>query len=127
MDETVAFCQTNAFVETMFQRKRAIPDIHAKNHMVRTAAERMAINTRIQGSAADLIKIAMVDIQNTLDREHSLTKMIMQVHDELVFEVPRENVDSLIEMVKNSMENAVALKVPLVVDARYGENWQEAH
>ena len=127
MDETIAFCQKNAFVETMFRRKRAIPDIHAKNHMVRTAAERMAINTRIQGSAADLIKIAMIDIQNTLDRERSLTKMIMQVHDELVFEVPRERVDSLIGMVKKSMENAVALKVPLVVDAGFGENWQEAH
>jgi DNA polymerase-1 len=127
MDETIAFCQEKAFVETMFRRKRAIPDIHAKNHMVRTAAERMAINTRIQGSAADLIKIAMIDIQNTLDRELSLTKMIMQVHDELVFEVPQDKVDSLIAMVKKSMENAVSLKVPLVVDTGYGENWQEAH
>lgn len=127
MDETIAFCQENSFVETMFRRKRAIPDIHAKNHMVRTAAERTAINTRIQGSAADLIKIAMINIQNTLDQDRSLTKMIMQVHDELVFEVPRDGVDSLIEMVKKSMESAVSLKVPLVVDAGYGENWQEAH
>ncbi len=127
MDDTILFCQENTFVETMFQRKRAIPDIHSKNHMVRTAAERMAINTRIQGSAADLIKIAMINIQDRLERELPLTRMIMQVHDELVFEVPQENVDDLIRMVKQSMETAISLKVPLVADAGFGKNWQEAH
>jgi len=127
MDDTVAFCQENAYVETMFRRKRAIPDIHSKNHMVRTAAERMAINTRIQGSAADLIKIAMIDIQNKLEQELPLTRMIMQVHDELVFEVPQDNLDALIGLVKKSMETAVSLKVPLVVDTGHGKNWQEAH
>lgn len=127
MDDTIAFCQENAFVETMFRRKRAIPDIHSKNHMIRTAAERMAINTRIQGSAADLIKIAMINIQDRLESEQPLTRMIMQVHDELVFEVPEKEVDNLITLVKHAMETAVTLSVPLIADAGSGKNWQEAH
>ncbi|MFH2133462.1 MAG: DNA polymerase, partial [bacterium] len=127
MDETIAFCRENAFVETMFRRKRAIPDIHSKNHMIRSAAERVAINTRIQGSAADLIKIAMITIQNRLEQEQPLTKMIMQVHDELVFEVPEADTGAVIDLVKRSMEKAIPLKVPLVVDTGYGNSWQEAH
>ncbi|MCP4754315.1 MAG: DNA polymerase I [Proteobacteria bacterium] len=127
MDETIAFCREHSFVETIFKRKRTIPDINSKNHMVRTASERIAINTRIQGSAADLIKIAMVEIQNRLERDQPQTKMIMQVHDELVFEVRPEEIDDLIRMVKNVMESAVSLKVPLVVDTDHGKNWQEAH
>ncbi len=127
MDETIAFCQEHLYVETIFHRRRAIPDINSKNHIARTASERVAINSRIQGSAADLIKIAMIEIQQKLDLALSQTKMIMQVHDELVFEVRREEVEQLVPMVKEIMENAVSLRVPLVIDTGIGENWQEAH
>ena len=127
MDETIDFCRNHLYVETMFHRKRPLPDINSKNHMVRTAAERMAINTRIQGSAADLIKIAMINIQKKLEAQFSDTKMIMQIHDELVFEVKENEVNAVLPLIKISMEEAVPLKVPLVVDIGYGKNWQEAH
>jgi len=127
MDETIEFCRKHLYVETMFRRKRPLPDINSKNHMVRTAAERMAINTRIQGSAADLIKIAMIDIQKKLEKQYPETKMIMQIHDELVFEVKDEEVEAAIPLIKDAMENAVSLKVPLLVDVGYGKNWEEAH
>ncbi len=127
MDDTIAFCQEKYFVETMFHRKRAIPDIHSKNHIIRTACERVAINTRIQGSAADLIKIAMINIQNKLDSDFPNIKMIMQVHDELVFEMPEDDAPVAIPVIKEMMENSVQLRVPLVVDVGSGANWQEAH
>lgn len=127
MDETIAFCREHTFVQTIFNRKRTIPDINSKNHLARTGSERMAINSRIQGSAADLIKIAMIQIQNKLDEARFKTKMIMQVHDELVFESPKDECAELIPMVKTMMENAITLQVPLVVEAASGDNWQEAH
>ena len=127
MDETIEFCRTHGLVETMFHRKRPLPDINSKNHIVRTAAERMAINTRIQGSAADLIKIAMINIQKKLEDQFPEAKMIMQIHDELVFEVKEETVEDLIPMIKKEMEGAVSLKVPLIVDIGHGQNWEEAH
>ena len=127
MDETIEFCRTHGYVETMFHRKRPLPDINSKNHIVRTAAERMAINTRIQGSAADLIKIAMINIQKKLENKFPEAKMIMQIHDELVFEVKEKMVEDLIPMIKKEMEGAVSLKVPLIVDIGYGQNWEEAH
>ena len=127
MDSTVEFCKKHKYVETIFNRKRAIPDIDAKNGMIRTAAQRVAINSRIQGSAADLIKIAMINVQNRIDEENLPVKMIMQVHDELVFEVKTEFVDSFKEIVKELMESAITLDVPLTVDIGTGTNWHEAH
>jgi len=127
MDDTIAFCREHQFVETMFQRRREIPEINSKNRIAKTAAERVSINSRIQGSAADLIKIAMVRIQHKLDAMNSSCKMIMQVHDELVFEANAEDVENLIPMIKEIMESAVTLKVPLRVDVGTGKNWQEAH
>ena len=93
MDDTIAFCLENGWVETMFGRRRLIPDINSRNKMAKTAAERVAINSRIQGSAADLIKIAMINIQNKIETHYPKAKMIMQVHDELVFEVPETQCD----------------------------------
>ncbi|MBU3916520.1 DNA polymerase I, partial [bacterium] len=127
MDETIEFCRKNLYVSTINNRKRAFPDINSKNHIARTASERMAINSRIQGSAADLIKIAMIQIQKKLNQAFPSAKMIMQVHDELVFEARLEEVDTFIPAVKEIMENSISLKVPLVVDIGYGNNWQEAH
>ncbi|MBU2514605.1 DNA polymerase I [bacterium] len=127
MEETVSFCRENLFVETMFQRRRLIPDINSKNRLAQSGAERVAINSRIQGSAADLIKIAMVNIQSKLEARYPKAKMIMQVHDELVFEVPEEDQSGFVEFIKEIMENSINLKVPLLVDAGIGKNWQEAH
>ncbi len=127
MDDTIFFCRENLFVETMFQRRRLIPDINSKNRLAQAGAERVAINSRIQGSAADLIKIAMINIQTVLEEKYPKAKMIMQVHDELVFEVPEEDQPGFLEFIKEKMENSITLKVPLVVDAGIGKNWQEAH
>ena len=110
MDETIAFCYDNGYVETMFYRKRLVPDIRSKNRLARTAAERVAINSRIQGSAADLIKKAMITIQDKIDKNYPDAKMIMQVHDELVFEVPETDAEPFRKMVITEMENAVSLE-----------------
>jgi DNA polymerase I len=127
MDNTIAFCRENGYVETLFKRKRLIPDIRSENHSFRTGAERMAINSRIQGSAADLIKIAMVNIQEKIDHRFPETKMIMQVHDELVFEIPETEPEPVSEMIRTAMEEAATLSVPLKVNISAGTNWQEAH
>jgi DNA polymerase-1 len=95
--------------------------------VVRGAAERNAVNAPIQGSAADIIKLAMIAIQSKLESENWKAKMLLQVHDELVFDVPKEEVEALQKMIKNEMENAFSLDVPLVVDMGIGTNWLEAH
>ena len=108
-------------------RRRYLKDINSQNAVVRGAAERNAVNAPIQGSAADIIKLAMIAIQKKLDKEQWNSKMLLQVHDELVFDVPLDEVDSLKIMVKSEMENAFSLAVPLVVDLGIGKNWLEAH
>jgi DNA polymerase I len=127
MDKTLDFCREHGFVETMFKRKRIFPDIDSKNHLARTASERGAINSRIQGSAADLIKIAMIQVSEIIKKDYPDVKMIMQVHDELVFEAPEAIADQFKTIVTEIMEKSVKLHVPLVVDAEIGQNWQEAH
>lgn len=127
MEDTVAFCKEHHYVTTLFDRKRAFPDIDSRNGMVRSAAERAAINSRIQGSAADLIKIAMINVQNKIEELDLPVKMIMQVHDELVFEVKNEAVESFKETITDLMESAITLDVPLTVEVGTGSNWQEAH
>ena len=102
-------------------------DINSQNAIVRGAAERNAVNAPIQGSAADIIKLAMIAIQKRLKSESWKSKMLLQVHDELVFDVPKEEVDDLKTMIKNEMENAFDMDVPLVVDIGVGNNWLEAH
>jgi DNA polymerase-1 len=127
MDESINKARDRGFVTTMFGRKRYLPDIHSRNQVVRGNAERNAINAPIQGSAADIIKIAMVSIHSRLKEEKYSSKMILQVHDELIFEAVLPELERLKEMVIFEMSNAVKLRVPLKVDWGTGMNWLEAH
>lgn len=127
MDKAIQDARTNGWVETMFHRKRFLPDIHSHNSVVRGYAERNAINAPIQGTAADIIKIAMVRIQNAIHKMELKSKMILQVHDELNFTVPEDEIEILKNLVVKEMESAVELKVPLKADTGYGANWLEAH
>ncbi|NLE35563.1 MAG: DNA polymerase I [Bacteroidales bacterium] len=127
MDESIRKAREQGYVTTMFGRRRYLPDIHSRNQVVRGNAERNAINAPIQGSAADIIKIAMVRIASRLEREMPAAKMILQVHDELIFEVDSDCVKKLAAIVKEEMKGAAQLKVPLEVDTGKGNNWLEAH
>ena len=120
-------CRQRGYAETLFGRKRYLPDIHSQNATVRSFAERNAVNAPIQGTAADIIKMAMVSIHRRLKEEQLQAQMIMQVHDELNFNVPMNEVDRVREIVVTEMENAVHLSVPLIADCGVGKNWLEAH
>jgi DNA polymerase-1 len=127
MDECIGKARETGYVTTLFGRKRYLPDIQSRNQLIRGNAERNAINAPIQGGAADLIKIAMINIHKRLKKENYQSKMILQVHDELIFEVESAEFDSLKDMVIYEMSNAAQLSVPLVVDWGSGTNWLEAH
>jgi len=127
IERTLKEAYENGYVTTLLNRRRYIPDLKSENKNVREFAERTAINTPIQGSAADLIKLAMVQIYNEIKRRQISAKMILQVHDELLFEVPVEEKEIMIELVKEKMEHVVPLRVPLVVDIGLGNNWEEVH
>ncbi len=127
MDECIRTAREQGYVETMYGRRRYLPDILSRNSVVRGNAERNAINSPIQGSAADVIKIAMVEIQSAFEKEKLKTSMILQVHDELNFDVLPDELERVKQIVKEKMENASALKVPLTVDMGEGANWLEAH
>lgn len=127
MDETQASADEKGYVETLFGRRLYLPGIHAGNGMIRKAAQRTAINAPMQGTAADIIKQAMIDIGHWLRSADIDARMVLQVHDELVFEVAEKDVDLLIDGVKFRMTTAAALDVPLVVDVGIGNNWDEAH
>ncbi|MCK0154327.1 DNA polymerase I [Alcanivorax sp. S6407] len=127
MEETRAQASEQGYVETLFGRRLYLPEIRSSNGQRRQAAERTAINAPMQGTAADIIKMAMIKVHDWLDTTHFDAKMIMQVHDELVFEVAEDQVEDLVKEVKERMESAAELKVPLIVDAGIGENWDEAH
>ncbi len=127
MDECIQRAKENGYVETIFGRKRFLSDINSQNSVVRGFAERNAINAPIQGSAADIIKIAMVNIQKRLFAENLQTKMTMQVHDELNFTVPEAEIEQARKVVVEEMENVLKLKVPLIADCGVGKNWLEAH
>ena len=127
MDRSIAVAREKGYVETLFGRKRMLPDIHSANSVVRGYAERNAINAPIQGGAADIIKIAMVRIFDRIEAEGLRTRMILQVHDELNFNVPAEELEQLSRLVTEEMENACRLKVPLLADSGSGKNWLEAH
>ncbi|MCE5251601.1 DNA polymerase I [bacterium] len=124
---TVAEAEKNDFITTLLGRKRYVTDIHSSNHNVAEFAKRTAINTPIQGSAADLIKVSMINLARRLEDEHPNAHMILQVHDELVLEVPENDLETVTAVVKETMEGALELSVPLVVDTGYGHNWLEAH
>ncbi|MGA0451652.1 MAG: DNA polymerase I [Pseudohongiellaceae bacterium] len=127
MEQTQALADEKGYVETLFGRRLYLPDIHAGNAMIRKAAQRTAINAPMQGTAADIIKQAMIDIANWLEQDPIDARMILQVHDELVFEVKEDDVALLSEGVRFRMASAAALDVPLVVDVGVGDNWDEAH
>ena len=127
IQDQINFARDHGYVSTVLGRRRYLKDINSQNAIVRGAAERNAVNAPIQGSAADIIKLAMIAIQDRLQNEKWKSKMLLQVHDELVFDVPKEEVNALREMVKSEMENAFKINVPLVVDVGVGNNWLEAH
>nr|WP_104373530.1 DNA polymerase I [Desulfocucumis palustris] len=125
IDRIVAEAREKGYVTTLLNRRRYLPDLFSSNHTVRSFGERTAMNTPIQGTAADIIKMAMVRIQREIVERGLATKMILQVHDELIFDVPLEEFEEMKELVKTRMENALALDVPLVVDMKAGQNWYE--
>lgn len=127
MAEQVKKARETGYVETILKRKRHLKDINSNNFVVRGHAERNAVNAPIQGSAADIIKIAMINIVRKLDEESLQTKMLLQVHDELLFECPDPEVPAAVELIKYEMQNAFETKVPLVVEVGVGKNWLEAH
>ena len=127
MDKAIQEANANGWVETIYHRKRYLPDIHSHNAVVRGYAERNAINAPIQGTAADIIKIAMVRVQKAIEDRKLKSRMILQVHDELDFIVPKNELEEMTSLVKNEMESAAKLKVPLRADTGYGINWFEAH
>ena len=127
MDKSIETARKDGFVQTLFGRKRYLPDINSQNANVRSFAERNAINAPIQGTAADIIKIAMVKIDAELTKLNLKTEMILQVHDELVFNVPNSELELVRQIVKTEMENTVKLNVPLIADIGVGQNWLEAH
>jgi len=127
MDETKISARAKGYVETLFGRRIYLPEIMGGNGPRRAGAERQAINAPMQGTAADLIKLAMIAVQKALDEEARATKMIMQVHDELVFEVPEAEVEWAREAVPRIMAGVAALEVPLLAEVGIGPNWDEAH
>ena len=131
MDETRDFCRSHGYVQTLFGRKCHYPDIKASNASIRAFNERAAINARLQGSAADIIRRAMMRMEGELAEAKLRAQMLLQVHDELIFEVPEGEVAKTLPLVKKVMEEApmpaVSLSVPLQVDARAAHNWDEAH
>jgi DNA polymerase-1 len=127
IDETIAGARATGQVRTLLGRLRRLPDINSRNFQIRAEAERQAVNAPVQGSAADLIKKAMIDLHKELRGRGSKARLILQIHDELLFEVPEAEAEATRELVKRTMEGALELEVPLAVDARLGSNWAEAH
>ena len=127
INNQISFARNNGYVETVLGRRRYLKDINSQNSVVRGAAERNAINAPVQGSAADIIKIAMINIQRKLSKGNYKSKMLLQIHDELVFDVFKPELNEMIELTKNEMEKAFEINVPLTVDLNYGLNWLEAH
>jgi DNA polymerase-1 len=127
MDQSVQFAKEHGYVETILGRRRYLRDINSGNQTVRGFAERNAINAPIQGSAADMIKVAMINVQDHLEKQRFKSKLLLQVHDELVFDALKSELVELKEMVDEKMGNAIELNVPVVVEMDTGDNWLEAH
>ena len=127
LDSEIAFARENGYVKTVFGRRRPIPEIHASNFMRRSFSERVAMNSPIQGTAADMMKVAMNAVYEKLKRKELKSEIVLQVHDELLLEVPEEELDEVREILVSSMENALTLPVPFLVEAKTGKNWEEAH
>ncbi len=127
MSSQVDFAREHGFVETVLNRRRYLKDINSRNAMVRSGAERNAVNAPIQGSAADIIKLAMINIYKRFEKENFKSKMLLQVHDELVFDAHKDELETIQPIIKSEMENAFKMAVPLDVEIGLGENWLEAH
>ena len=127
MAEMIGPCRPKGYIKTLMGLRRYLPDITSGNNTVRAQAERIAINAPMQGSAADIIKVAMVSIHRELKQRRMKSKLLLQVHDELVFDAHTEEADALKALVRERMEGAMELAVPLVVDMGVGKNWLEAH
>jgi DNA polymerase-1 len=127
MSDTIEFAKANGYVETLMKRRRYLRDINSANATVRGFAERNAINAPIQGSAADMIKVAMINIFNEMNARNLRSKMTMQVHDELVFEVHQSELEEMKALVIDKMQTAMKLNVPILVEVGVGKDWLEAH
>jgi len=127
MDDSVLKAREKGYAETLFGRRRYLRNINNSNRVVRQFEERVAINMPIQGTAADMIKLAMINIYNELNKMKARSKMVLQVHDELLFDVHKDEVEEIREMVKEKMENAIPMNVPIVVETGTGKNWLDAH
>ena len=127
INDAIAAARETGYVETLFGRRRYLPDINSRNATVRLLAERNAVNAPIQGTSADIIKLAMINVARRLEQEKMTSRMILQIHDELMFDAVRDEVDKLKAIVTEEMENVIRLSVPLTVECNYGNNWLEAH
>jgi DNA polymerase-1 len=127
MDHQVAQARSKGYVETLLGRRRYLKDIDSRNQVMRGHAERNAVNAPIQGTAADIVKLAMVNLNQRLANEGLRSPMVLQVHDELVFDAFNDELDALIPIIKHEMEHAYSLAVPLVVEVGKGANWLDAH
>lgn len=125
MDEVVEICKKQGYVSTLLNRKRYIPTINDKNFMVRQQAQRYAMNTPIQGTGADILKLAMIEVDKALKEKHLKSQMILQVHDELIFDVFEDELEEVMSLVKEKMENCIKMDVPLIVEGNYAKNWCE--
>ena len=125
MNECIQTCEEKGYVTTLFNRKRFIPEIHDKNYMMREFGKRAAMNAPIQGSSADLIKVAMNNIYKKMKELNCKSRMILQIHDELIFDVPLSEKEMMLELVSHEMENAMQLLVPLKAEANASLNWYE--
>jgi DNA polymerase-1 len=127
IEDTLTSARETGYVETIFGRRRYLPDINSKNGTVRSLAERTAVNAPIQGTSADIIKMAMINVERRLEKEGLQSRMVLQIHDELVFDAVAEEVETLERIVREEMENVTVLSVPLTVECNHGSNWLEAH
>jgi DNA polymerase-1 len=127
MDDSIISAKEKGYAETLLGRRRYLKNINSNNRVVRQFEERVAINMPIQGTAADMIKLAMIKIYKELEKRKANTKMVLQVHDELVFDAQKDEVDELLPMIINKMETAMPLNVPVVADVGIGDNWLDAH
>jgi DNA polymerase-1 len=127
MDNSVLSAREKGYAETLMGRRRFLRNINSNNRVVRQFEERVAINMPIQGSAADMIKLAMITIHKELEKRKAKTKMVLQVHDELVFDAHKDEVDELLPLIKNKMETAMPINVPVVAEVGTGDNWLDAH
>ena len=127
IEDTLTSARETGYVETIFGRRRYLPDINSKNGTVRSLAERTAVNAPIQGTSADIIKMAMINVDRRLEKEGFRSRMVLQIHDELVFDAVTEEVEALERIVREEMENVTVLSVPLTVECNHGSNWLEAH